>query len=88
MRFADGLAVGLKDLGVDTVFSVTGGGAMHLNDAFGRLPELRKVYCHNEQACAIAADSYARIKKQTSRGRCHNWAGRNKRLEWRLRRLC
>jgi len=64
MRFADGLAVGLKDLGVDTVFSVTGGGAMHLNDAFGRLPELRKVYCHNEQACAIAADSYARIKNK------------------------
>ena len=39
---------------------VTGGGAMHLNDAFAREKRLKIVYCHHEQAAAIAAESYAR----------------------------
>jgi acetolactate synthase-1/2/3 large subunit len=34
---------------------------MHLNDAFGRTRELAKVYCHHEQACAMAAESYFRL---------------------------
>jgi len=34
---------------------------MHLNDAFGREKELKKIYCHNEQACSMAADAYARV---------------------------
>jgi acetolactate synthase-1/2/3 large subunit len=40
---------------------VTGGGAMHLNDAFGRHPGLETVFCHHEQACAMAAESYGRL---------------------------
>lgn len=43
---------------------VTGGGAMHLNDAFGREPRMAKVFCHHEQACAMAAESYARLSNQ------------------------
>jgi acetolactate synthase-1/2/3 large subunit len=39
---------------------VTGGGAMHLNDAFGR-SIFKITYCHHEQACAIAAEAEARI---------------------------
>ena len=46
--------------GVRTLFSVTGGGAMHLNDAFGHKEGLRVVYNHHEQACAIAAEGYVR----------------------------
>lgn len=34
---------------------------MHLNDAFGAEPGLRKIFCHHEQAIAIAAEAYARI---------------------------
>ena len=34
---------------------------MHLNDAFGREPMLDVVCCHHEQACSMAAESYARI---------------------------
>ncbi len=34
---------------------------MHLNDAFGHSKDLRCIYNHHEQACAIAAESYARI---------------------------
>lgn len=51
----------LVDHGIDTAFTVTGGGAMHLNDAFGHQDGMHCVYNHHEQACAIAAESYARI---------------------------
>ena len=51
----------LVDHGIDHAFSVTGGGAMHLNDAFGHQPGMHMIYNHHEQACAIAAESYARI---------------------------
>lgn len=61
MRVADYLAAALADHGIDTVFLVTGGGAMHLNDAIGRQKRLRYLCCHHEQACAMAAESYARL---------------------------
>lgn len=51
----------LVNNGIDTLFTVTGGGAMHLNDAFGHQEGLHCVYNHHEQACAIAAEAYARI---------------------------
>lgn len=47
--------------GVKHIFTVTGGGAMHLNDAFGHHPELTCVYNHHEQASAIAAEGYTRM---------------------------
>ncbi|MCR4589591.1 MAG: thiamine pyrophosphate-binding protein [Lachnospiraceae bacterium] len=46
---------------VDTVFTVTGGGAMHLNDAFGHHEKLHCVYNHHEQGSAIAAEGYTRL---------------------------
>jgi acetolactate synthase-1/2/3 large subunit len=61
MRVADYIARSLADHGVDTVFMVTGGGAMHLNDAMGREKRLAAVCCHHEQACAMAAESYFRL---------------------------
>lgn len=51
----------LEQYEVDQVFLVTGGGAMHLNDSFGQSQQIRKIYNHHEQACAIAAEGYARI---------------------------
>jgi acetolactate synthase I/II/III large subunit len=59
-RVADYIADFLVGQGITDVFTVTGGGAMHLNDAFGHHPELRCTYNHHEQACAIAAEAYAR----------------------------
>jgi acetolactate synthase-1/2/3 large subunit len=50
----------LADHGVNNVFLVTGGGAMHLNDALGREPRIKYVCSHHEQASAIAAEGYAR----------------------------
>ena len=43
------------------MFTVTGGGAMHMNDAFGHHPGLHCTYQHHEQACAMAAEAYARV---------------------------
>lgn len=51
----------LVDSDVTQTFTVTGGGAMHLNDALGHQPGMRCLYNHHEQAAAIAAESYARI---------------------------
>jgi acetolactate synthase I/II/III large subunit len=50
----------LADVGVRHVFLVTGGGAMHLNDAIGREKRITYVCNHHEQASAIAAEGYAR----------------------------
>lgn len=50
--------------GIKDVFTVTGGGAMHLNDAFGHQEGLHSTYNHHEQACAIAAEGYARISNE------------------------
>lgn len=61
MRLADYVFSTLVKKGVQDVFFVSGGGAMHLNDAIGRTPGLRYICCHHEQACAMAAEGYARI---------------------------
>lgn len=60
-RLADYVADFLANHGVTDVFSVVGGGAMHLNDALGHHAGLKVTYNHHEQACAIAAEAYARL---------------------------
>ena len=61
MRVADYIAERCVLAGARHVFLVTGGGAMHLNDAFGRNPNLATVCFHHEQAAAMAAESYYRV---------------------------
>ncbi len=61
IRLADYVANFLVEHGVTDVFSVVGGGAMHLNDALGHKEGLKVTYNHHEQACAIAAEAYARL---------------------------
>ena len=51
----------LASHGISHVFTVTGGGAMHLNDAFGHSDKLTCIYNHHEQASAIAAEGYTRL---------------------------
>ncbi len=64
VRVADYIANLLVENGITNVFSVVGGGAMHLNDAFGRHKEIECIYNHHEQASAIAAEGYARINNR------------------------
>jgi len=61
---ADYIADWLAKKHIEHVFTVTGGGAMHLNDAFGKHPKLKCVYNHHEQASAMAAESYARLSRR------------------------
>lgn len=63
-RLADYVADFLTDHGVKDCFMVVGGGAMHLNDALGHKEGLHCIYNHHEQACAIAAESYARLENR------------------------
>ena len=61
MNVATQIADWLVAQGIEQVFCVTGGGAMFLNHALGIHPGLRCTYLHHEQACAMAAEGYARI---------------------------
>ncbi len=64
IRLADYVADFLASHGVTDCFTVVGGGAMHLNDAFGHHEKIRCTYNHHEQASAIAAESYARLNNK------------------------
>ena len=64
IRLADYVADFFVKHGVSDVFSVVGGGAMHLNDALGHKDGLKVTYNHHEQACAIAAEAYARLENK------------------------
>jgi len=60
MRLADYVMSLIARQGVKHVFLLTGGGAMHLNDALARCSDLTFVCNHHEQASAIAAESYSK----------------------------
>ena len=64
MRVSDFISEYLSEHGIKDVFTVVGGGAMYLNDSFGSNPKLKCYYNHHEQACAIAAEAYARIENR------------------------
>ena len=55
-------------LGSDTVFSVTGGMAMHINRAVAAHPQLKAVYCQHEQAVVAAAEGYAHAANMRKAG--------------------
>ena len=61
IKVSDYIARFFLEKGIDTCFSVTGGGAMHLNDSLGHHKSYRNVYNHHEQASAMAAEGYTRI---------------------------
>ncbi len=60
MRLADYVMRFVAQQGVKHVFLLTGGGAMHLNDALSHCTRLTFVCNHHEQASAIAAENYAK----------------------------
>lgn len=64
VKISDYIANYLAEHGVKHVFTVTGGGAMHLNDSLGHHGNLTCVYHHHEQAAAMAAEAYARVDNQ------------------------
>jgi acetolactate synthase-1/2/3 large subunit len=63
LKIAEAVIAKMSALGIGQAFSITGGAAMHLNDAAGEFEDLSVLYMHNEQACAMAAEGYARISR-------------------------
>ena len=61
MKVSDYVMEYIASLGVETVFCVTGGGAMHLNNSLGQSEKLKGVFMLHEQGASIAAEAYARI---------------------------
>jgi len=61
IRLSDFLIKSLADYGVKHVFMLTGGGAMFLNDSIKKEKRIKYICNHHEQACAMAAEAYARI---------------------------
>lgn len=64
IKVSNYIAQKLLEAGIKDVFMITGGGAMHLDDALGHQEGLNCIYNHHEQACAMAAEAYARIHGQ------------------------
>jgi acetolactate synthase-1/2/3 large subunit len=58
MKVADYVMDFLAERGVQHVFMLPGGGAMHLNDSLGRHKKLKYVCNLHEQASAVAAEAY------------------------------
>lgn len=61
-RVADYIANFFEKKGMTNLFSVVGGGSMYLNDAFGNHAGLEVIYNHHEQASAMAAEAYFKMK--------------------------
>ncbi len=65
IKLSDYVAKRLKEkYGVKKVFLVSGGGAMHLNNSFGKF--IPYITNHHEQASGFAAEGYSRIKEELS----------------------
>jgi len=52
--------------GINTLFTITGGFAMHLNDSFGNHPNYKIYYQHHEQACGYSANGFSKTNNRPS----------------------
>lgn len=59
-RVADIIFETLVELNIVDCFTVVGGGAMHLDNALALNTDMNSHFNHHEQACAMAAEAYAR----------------------------
>lgn len=61
-RITDVVASFLVDQGIEDIFTLTGGGAMFLNDGIAANGKINVICNHHEQACAMGAVAYAKYK--------------------------
>lgn len=64
MKLSDYVIKYIEKFRVGHIFMLPGGGAMHLNDSLGKSKKIQYVCCLHEQACAIAAEAYARVTNE------------------------
>lgn len=60
VKVSDYILEFLADRGVNHIFMITGGASMHLNESIGCEKRIQYICNHHEQACAMAAEGYAR----------------------------
>lgn len=63
MKVSDYVVDFLVQRGISDIFMVSGGGIMHLVESVGQHSGMRYICNHHEQACAMAAESYAHVKR-------------------------
>ncbi len=61
MKLSDYVIQHLLRTGIDHVFGISGGAAVHLFDSADRAPAMSTTFVTHEQSASIAADGYARI---------------------------
>jgi acetolactate synthase-1/2/3 large subunit len=66
MKVSDYICSFLHHRNIDTLFSITGGFSMHLNDSFGRHGGFNIYYHHHEQGATYAACGYSKITNKIS----------------------
>ena len=64
VKIADWIAEYLVSRGITYNFTIPGGGAMHLNMAFGHQEGLTNIFVQHEQSAAIAAEGFFRATNQ------------------------
>ena len=62
MTVSDKIIEFFEGLGVEHIFTVSGGGSIFLCDALARAKKMKYVACHHEQAAAYAGEAYARLR--------------------------
>ena len=63
MKVSDIVIKFLEDKGIKHVFTISGGGCIHLIDSLGNSDKLKYICTHHEQAAAMAVEGYARLKE-------------------------
>ena len=61
IKVSDYIADFFAKEGIETIFTVVGGGAMYMNHSFGHHNGLKCIYNHHEQASSIATEAYFRV---------------------------
>lgn len=66
MKVSDYIVSFFESKDIDTLFTITGGFAMHLNDSFGNSKLFKIYYQHHEQACGYASVGYTKTSNRPS----------------------
>ena len=66
IKVSDYIVNFLQKNNINTLFSITGGFSMHLNDSFGNNKNFDIYYQHHEQACGYSAVGYSKTNSKIS----------------------
>jgi acetolactate synthase-1/2/3 large subunit len=66
IKISDYIISFLEKNNINTLFTITGGFSMHLNDSFGKNNNFETYYQHHEQACGYSAVGYTKTNNKIS----------------------